>query len=47
MYNFTKYQKQQWRVEDFGRGKSVIAKARIRRILKKQTKRQFYKEVLS
>jgi len=31
MYNYTKYQKQQWRVEDFGRGKSVVAKARHRR----------------
>ena len=45
MYNYTKYQKQQWRVEDFGRGKSVVAKARHRRTLKKQAKRQFYKEV--
>jgi len=42
--SYTKYLKQHWRSDDFGRGKSIVAKARQRRVIKKQAKRHFNKE---
>lgn len=41
-----KYQKSHYKVEDFGRGKSVVAKARHRRTIKKKALREFNREVL-
>ena len=40
-----KYLKCNWKSDDFGRGKSVISKSRIRRTIKKIAKRLFEKDM--
>jgi hypothetical protein len=41
-----KYLKSNYRVEDFGRGKSKVSKARHRRRLKKRAYREFLTDLL-
>lgn len=40
-----KYMKSNWKVEDFGRGKSKVAKQRHRRIIKKKSLNEFLKDL--
>jgi len=41
----THYMKSNWKVEDFGRGKSPVSKARHRRIIKKKANREFLNDL--
>lgn len=41
-----KYMKSHWKSDDFGRGKSKVAKARHRRVIKKKSLREFFKYLL-
>lgn len=40
-----KYQKSHYKVEDFGRGKSKVAKARHRRTIKRKSLREYFKNL--
>lgn len=40
-----KYMKSNWKIDDFGRGKSKVAKNRHRRIIKKNSLREFLKDL--
>lgn len=43
--NILRYMKSHWRIDDFGRGKSKVAKSRHKRILKKQALREYFKDL--
>lgn len=40
-----KYMKSHWKSEDFGRGKNKTSKTRHRRIIKKKSLREFFKDL--
>lgn len=43
--NIKKYMKSHYRIEDFGRGKSKVSKARHRRIIKKKSLKELFKDL--
>jgi hypothetical protein len=42
---FTKYEKSDWKSDDFGRGKNKTSKSRHRRAIKKKAKNIFEKDL--